>query len=106
MSGDVIEASVKPFSMRCQKGGLNEPACCRPCLAPAHEAQQPECFRLPKSGGDPYFGFTRSFYYEGENRGYWRLVRIRERGKLRGVTLVPYDSVAAFIRKQMGGSPE
>jgi hypothetical protein len=63
--------------------------------------QHPEYFRLPKSGGDRHFGFTRSFYYEGENRGYWRLVRIRERGKVRGITLVPYDSVAAFIRKQI-----
>jgi hypothetical protein len=43
----------------------------------------------------------RSYYYEGEKRGYWRLARIRERGKLRGVTLVPYDAVAAFVRSQM-----
>ena len=64
---------------------------------------RPECFRLPSGGGgDRYFGFTRTFYYEGEKRGYWRLVRIRERGKLRGVTLVPYDAVAAFVRSQMG----
>ena len=63
---------------------------------------RPECFRLPSAGGgDRYFGFTRTFYYEGEKRGYWRLVRIRERGKLRGVTLVPYDAVAAFVRSQM-----
>ena len=61
----------------------------------------PEFFRLPKSGGDPYFGLGRSYYYEGEQRGYWRLVRIRERGKLRGVTLVPYDVVSAFVRQQM-----
>jgi hypothetical protein len=61
---------------------------------------RPEFFRLPKSGGDPYFGLGRSYYYEGEKQGYWRLVRIRQRGKLRGVTLVPYDAVAAFIRKQ------
>jgi hypothetical protein len=60
----------------------------------------PEFFRLPKSGGDPYFGLGRSYYYEGEKQGYWRLVRIRQRGKLRGVTLVPYDAIAAFIRKQ------
>jgi hypothetical protein len=76
-----------------------------PSTAPLSEAaanaSRPECFRLPKSGGDPYFGFGRSFYYVGEQRGYWRLVRIRERGKLRGVTLVPYDAVAAFVRKQM-----
>jgi hypothetical protein len=61
----------------------------------------PEFFRLPKSGADPYFGFTRTFYYEGEKRGWWKLVRIRERGKLRGVTLVPFDAVAAFVRSQM-----
>jgi hypothetical protein len=67
----------------------------------ALSASRPETFRLPKSGGDPYFGFTRSFYYEGEARGYWKLVRIRERGKLRGVTLVPYDAVSAFVRAQM-----
>jgi hypothetical protein len=62
---------------------------------------RPEFFRLPsRGGGDPFFGFTRSYYYEGETRGYWKLARIRDRGKLRGVTLVPYDAVAAFIRNQ------
>src|ERR1700758_3342439 len=75
-----------------------------PHTAPRSEAavsaSRPEFFRLPSIGGDPHFGFTRSFYYEGENRGYWKLVRIRERGKLRGVTLVPFDAVAAFVRSQ------
>lgn len=66
--------------------------------------QRPEFFRLPKSGGDPYFGFGRSYYYEGEQRGYWRLVRIRERGKLRGVTLVPYDAVSSFVHSQAEGA--
>jgi hypothetical protein len=60
----------------------------------------PEFFRLPKAGGDPYFGLGRSYYYQGEQLGYWRLVRLRKRGKLRGVTLVPYDAVADFIRNQ------
>jgi len=69
--------------------------------AAASASGRPEFFRLPKKGGDPFFGFTRSFYYEGENRGYWKLARIRERGKLRGVTVVPYDAVAAFVRAQM-----
>jgi hypothetical protein len=73
--------------------------------APDRAAEQlgrPEFYRLPKgSGGDQFFHLTRTFYYEGEKRGYWRLVRIRERGKLRGVTLVPYDAVAAFVRSQM-----
>jgi hypothetical protein len=61
---------------------------------------RPEFFRLPKSGGDPYFGLGRSYYYQGEQLGYWRLVRIRQRGKARGITLVPYDAVADFIRNQ------
>jgi len=65
---------------------------------PSHSP--PEFFRLPKSGGDPYFGLGRSYYYEGEKQGYWRLVRIRQRGKVRGVTLVPYDAIASFIRNQ------
>lgn len=62
---------------------------------------RPEFYRLPVTGGDPFFGLTRSFYYEGENRGYWRLVRLREPGKQRGVTLVPFDAVAKFVRQQM-----
>jgi hypothetical protein len=64
-------------------------------------ASRPEFFRLPKIGGDPYFGLGRSFYYRGEQLGYWRLVRLRERGKLRRVTLVNYDTVAKFVRQQM-----
>lgn len=64
-------------------------------------SQRPETFRLPKMGGDPFFGISRSFYYRGEELGYWRLIRIRERGKLRGITLVNYDQVAAFVQKQM-----
>jgi hypothetical protein len=66
---------------------------------------RPECFRLPSGGGgDRYFGLSRTFYYEGEKRGYWKLVRVRDRGKLRGITLVPYDAVAAFVRKRMEGA--
>jgi hypothetical protein len=65
-------------------------------------AARPEFYRLPKgTNGDPFFGFRRTFYYEGEKRGYWRLARIRDRGKLRGVTLVPYDAVSKFVHSQM-----
>ena len=71
-------------------------------LATVEHLGRPEFYRLPRgSGGDPFFGFRRTFYYEGEKRGYWRLARIRDRGKLRGVTLVPYDAVSAFVRSQM-----
>jgi hypothetical protein len=65
-------------------------------------AGRPEFYRLPKgTNGDPFFGFRRTFYYEGEKRGYWKLARIHDRGKLRGVTLVPYDAVSDFVRSQM-----
>lgn len=65
------------------------------------EKIKPETFRLPTVGGDPYFGLTRSYYYNGEERGWWKLIRIRHDGKSRGITLVPYAVVAAHIREQM-----
>jgi hypothetical protein len=76
---------------------LNTPGLPQTSSAPV----RPETFRLPKGGSDQFFGFSRTFYYEGEKRGYWKLVRIRERGKLRGVTLVPYDAISAYVRSQM-----
>jgi hypothetical protein len=72
-----------------------------PSEAALSAPQRPEFFRLPKGRErDPFFALSRSFFYRGEQLGYWRLFRIRERGKQRGVTLVPYDQVAAFVRKQ------
>jgi hypothetical protein len=75
-------------------------------IAPSEPAlsgsQRPEFFRLPKGRErDPFFGLSRSFFYRGEQLGYWRLIRIRERGKMRGVTLVSFDAVAQFVRRQM-----
>ena len=71
-----------------------------PCEA-ALSASRPVTFRLPKGGGgDPFFGISRSLYYKGEELGYWRLLRIRERGKRRGITLVPFEEVAAFVYAQ------
>jgi len=69
----------------------------------AVRASRPEFFRLPKpkSGGDPYFHFTRSYYYQGEKNGWWQLVRLRQRGRRRGITLIPFDAVARFVHSQM-----
>jgi len=80
-----------------------------PLTAPSEAALnvfRPETFRLPRpgTGGDQFFHISRSTYYLGERRGWWRLIRIRERGKQRGITLVPFDQVAAFVRKQSEGS--
>ena len=90
--------------MTSNKNGGHPATTVAPIKAASSALQRPEFFRLPKAGGDPYFGFARSYYYEGEKLGYWQLVRIRERGKLRGVTLVPYDSIAKFVRRQMEGA--
>jgi len=73
--------------------------------APSGTAQQsvphrPEFFRLPKHGVDPHFGLGRSFYYEAEARGWFKLVRLRKHGNQRGITLIPYDAVAAFIQRE------
>jgi hypothetical protein len=77
-----------------------------PVTTPTPEsiALRPEFFRLPKPGvGDPHFGFSRSFYYAAEKRGWLKLIRIREEGKEKGVTLIPYEAVTAFVRAQMEG---
>jgi hypothetical protein len=64
---------------------------------------EPEFFRLPKSGPDIFFGLTRSWYYLAESRGWIKLKRLRERGKLRGVTLIPYKSVKDFLSREEAG---
>ena len=71
-------------------------------ITSAEAAIRPETFRLPKPGvADPYFGFSRSFYYAAEKRGWLKLVRIRDEGKDRGVTLIPYKDVLRFVQAQM-----
>jgi hypothetical protein len=89
--------------------------CCtmpiKSAIAPSEAAlsasQRPEFFRLPKGGErDPFFGLSRSFFYRGEQLGYWRLIRIRERGKMRGITLVSFDTVARFMRRQLEADHE
>jgi hypothetical protein len=62
---------------------------------------RPETYRLPRPGSsDPHFGFSRSFYYQLEKRGHLKLIHIRDAGKRRGVTLIPYEEVALFVRSQ------
>jgi hypothetical protein len=69
---------------------------------PEAVALRPETFRLPRNGvSDPYFNFSRSFYYTLEKRGLLKLIRICEEGKERGITLVPFAPVPALVRAQM-----
>ena len=59
----------------------------------------PETFRLPARGHDPHFGLTRSWYYAAEADGRIQLIRLRSKGKNRGVTLVRYSQVQALIQE-------
>lgn len=62
-----------------------------------------EFFRLPAPGKrDPHFGLSRGWYYKAAAAGQTKMVAVRQRNALRGVTLVVYDSVAAYIRRSMG----
>jgi hypothetical protein len=62
---------------------------------------RPEFFRLPITGHDPYFGLTRPFYYDLHRRGLIRLKQLRKPGKLRGVTLVPFQDVKTFLQREV-----
>ena len=65
---------------------------------------RPEFFRLPRKGGDPYFGLTRPHYYELEKLGKIKLTRLRKPGTTKGVTLVPYAAVLRMLEAASGGS--
>ena len=65
---------------------------------------RPEFFRLPKTGGDPYFGLTRPHYYELEKLGKIKLTRLRKPGTTKGVTLVPYAAVLRMLNAAPSGS--
>jgi hypothetical protein len=63
-----------------------------------------EFFRLPQPGKrDPFFGLSRGWYYKAHAAGEIRMVAVRQRGALRGVRLVVYDSVCAYIRRAARG---
>ena len=69
---------------------------------------RPVTFRVPKPGRhDPYFGFSRSYYYELDKRlrkrGEKFLIHMCDEGKSRGVTLVPYEKMAAIVREAQDG---
>jgi len=61
-----------------------------------------EFFRLPAPGKrDPHFGLSRGWYYKVSALGEIKMIAVRQRGALRGVRLVVYDSVADYIRRSM-----
>jgi len=61
----------------------------------------PITFRLPRVGQrDPHFGLSRAWYYNAEADGRLALIRLRERGKKRGATLIPSAAVLALLEGQ------
>ena len=77
----------------------------RDITPPDHEpaAHRVEFFRLPAPGKrDPYFGLSRGWYYKASAAGEIRMVAVRQRNSLRGVRLVVYDSVVAYIHRSAG----
>ena len=64
---------------------------------------QIEFFRLPAPGKrDPFFGLSRGWYYKAAAMGEIKMVALRQRDSLRGVRLVVYESVVAYIRRAAG----
>ena len=62
----------------------------------------PITFRLPKVGQrDPHFGLSRAWYYNAEADGRLALIRLREKGKKRGATLIPSAGVLALLEGQL-----
>jgi hypothetical protein len=71
--------------------------------------QRVEFFRLPAPcKRDPFFGLSRGWYYKAAAVGEIRMVAIRQRGAVRGVRLVAYDSVLKYIERAetAGGQPK
>lgn len=50
-------------------------------------------------GVDPHFGLSRSYYYDLDKAGQVLLVRLRRRGTQKGVVLVNYEAMSAFLAK-------
>lgn len=71
-------------------------------IAPPTTKLIPDLFPIPQRGQDPYFGLSRTYYYNLEKRGLIRLVRLRKPGNIRGKVLIPYDETATALRK-LGG---
>jgi hypothetical protein len=58
----------------------------------------PVTYRLPKAGErDVYFNLPRATYYALEADGQLQLIRLRQKGRRRGTTLVSTADVLAII---------
>lgn len=59
-----------------------------------------EFFRMPTPGKrDPFFNLSRAWYYKAAANGEIKVIHVRQRGALKGVTLIVFDSVSAYFRR-------
>lgn len=66
-------------------------------LTESSKAHLPLAAPLKPKGGDPYFGLSRSFWYNAERKGYIILKRLRLPGNRKGrVLLFMKDAVKAI----------
>jgi len=69
-------------------------------IATGAASSLPVTFRLPARGHDPYFGLSRTWFYQAEKAGLLSMIRLRTKGQTRGVTLVKTADVLALLEKE------
>lgn len=71
-----------------------------PIAAQDNGSPRVEFFRMPVAGKrDPFFNLSRAWYYKAAANGEIKVIHVRQRGALKGVTLIVYDSVCAYFRR-------
>ena len=63
----------------------------------ADDSQQSPCFPLPKTGLDPHFGFSATWWRNREKEGYIKLNRLKLPGKRATRVCVPFNEAKAMI---------
>lgn len=58
-----------------------------------------DCFPLPKSGRDPFFGFSGTFWRRCERDKLIKLKRFALPGRRASAVCVPYAEAAALLKK-------
>ena len=61
-------------------------------------ADLPTTYRIPRvRERDPFFQLSRAWYYAAEAAGDLKLIRLRDKGKTRGTTLVRTQDILTLI---------
>ena len=66
-------------------------------LNESSKAHLPLCAPLKPRGGDPYFGLSRSYWYNLERKGYIVLMRLRMHGSRKGRVLLSMEDAEKAI---------